>query len=526
MSRGYDAPPISGTVVFTSVDGIVSWAVAASGVSEHDALGAASLVWTASAHTGTASRIAAFNGAGAASYLIVGSDVQAYDAELAAIAALAVTDGNFVVGNGATWVAESGATARTSLGLGSLATASSVSNADWSGTDLAVINGGTGSSTAAAARTALGLAIGTDVQAYDAELAAIAALAVTDGNFVVGNGATWVAESGATARTSLGLGTIATQNSNAVAITGGTISGVSGTGITSWVVDSLTINGAAITSTTSITLTAGGTGDVAITAVDDVILTGDDVQVASGTSLTVNDTTPEKIFSATDSQASATMAMLRNTNSGAGADVLFLDLSAVANAGTGNLWAVFDDAGGAQGSISGTGGGAGCAFNTSSDARLKSGQRPTAMDGLAIIRAIQVRDFEWTYREHRPDTGLIAQELIEVYPAAVAVPDPLKAAGRRVVSGHVRGRLDPVTGVRDVGEAKRIVCDISEVPVVLERFSDGAEVAIPGPGERGFVPWGIDYARLVIPLIRAVQEQASIIDAMKKRIDALERRGS
>jgi len=38
------------------------------------------------------------------------------DAELEAIAALAVTDGNIIVGDGSTWVAESGATARTSLG--------------------------------------------------------------------------------------------------------------------------------------------------------------------------------------------------------------------------------------------------------------------------------------------------------------------------------------------------------------------------------------------------------------------------
>ena len=40
------------------------------------------------------------------------------DAETAEIAQLAVTDGNFIVGNGSTWVAESGATVRTSLGLG------------------------------------------------------------------------------------------------------------------------------------------------------------------------------------------------------------------------------------------------------------------------------------------------------------------------------------------------------------------------------------------------------------------------
>jgi hypothetical protein len=72
---------------------------------------------------------------------------------------------------------------------------------------LPVANGGTASATASDARTALGLAIGTDVQAYDAQLADIAALAVTDSNIIVGNGTNWVAESGATARTSLGLGT-------------------------------------------------------------------------------------------------------------------------------------------------------------------------------------------------------------------------------------------------------------------------------------------------------------------------------
>lgn len=73
------------------------------------------------------------------------------------------------------------------------------------GDQVQISEGGTGATSAANARTALGVAIGSDVQAYDAGLADIAGLAVTNGNIIVGDGANWVAESGATARTSLGV---------------------------------------------------------------------------------------------------------------------------------------------------------------------------------------------------------------------------------------------------------------------------------------------------------------------------------
>ena len=107
--------------------------------------GVASLALTtdlAIAHGGTGASTA--SAARTALGLAIGSNVQAYDADLTALAGLSSSDSNFVVGSASGWVAESGATARTSLGLGSLATASTINNANWSGTDLAVANGGTG----------------------------------------------------------------------------------------------------------------------------------------------------------------------------------------------------------------------------------------------------------------------------------------------------------------------------------------------------------------------------------------------
>ena len=79
---------------------------------------------------------------------------------------------------------------------------------------LAVGDGGTGATSASAARTALGLVIGTNVQAFDAQLADVAGLAVTNGGFIVGDGSNFVLESGATARTSIGAQTLATDLTN------------------------------------------------------------------------------------------------------------------------------------------------------------------------------------------------------------------------------------------------------------------------------------------------------------------------
>ena len=81
-------------------------------------------------------------------------------------------------------------------------------------------DGGTGAITASGARTALGLEIGTNIQAYDAQLADIAGLTPTDANFIVGDGSNFVLESGNTARASLGLATSDSPTFNNLTLSG------------------------------------------------------------------------------------------------------------------------------------------------------------------------------------------------------------------------------------------------------------------------------------------------------------------
>tara|TARA_R100000329_G_scaffold115899_1_gene95302 strand:- start:918 stop:2732 length:1815 start_codon:yes stop_codon:yes gene_type:complete len=130
--------------------------------------------------------------------LVPGTDIQAYDAGLASIAGLTTAANKLIYTTGSDTYAVADLTA---FGR------SILDDAD-----------------ASTVRATLGLVIDTNVQSYNAQTATLAGLSNSDGNFIVGNGSAFTVESGATARTSLGLGSIATQASDSVSLTGGTIS--------------------------------------------------------------------------------------------------------------------------------------------------------------------------------------------------------------------------------------------------------------------------------------------------------------
>ena len=125
----------------------------------------------------------------------------------------------------------------------------------------------------------------------DAQLQDVAGLAVTNGNFIVGDGSNFVAESGSTARASLGLGSIATQAADSVNIDGGAIDGVTigtNSAVTELQVDNININGNNIISTNvdgNVRLIPNGSGDVLLNA-DTVRIGGNNQNVA----LTTNGT--------------------------------------------------------------------------------------------------------------------------------------------------------------------------------------------------------------------------------------------
>ena len=133
-----------------------------------------------------------------------------------------------------------------------------------------------------------------------------------------------------------------------------------------------------------------------------------------------------------------------------------------ASLGTGTPFIKFANQNDFIGSI--TGAPSSVAYNTSSDRSLKE-NIVDASSQLDIIKAIQVREFDWKKDSHH-DLGVIAQELYEVIPNVV---------------------------------------------------TEGVE-----SDDNGWsMPWSVDYGRLTPYLVKAIQEQQEQIEQLKAEVQTL-----
>ena len=158
----------------------------------------------------------------------------------------------------------SGSTLGSGVTGSSLTSVGTISSGTWNGTTIAIANGGTGSTSASGARTALGLAIGSDVQAYNSTLATVAGGTYTGDDSI----------------TTLGTITTGVWNGSTIAVANG------GTGITSFGTGIATFLGTPSSSNLAAAVT-DETGTGALVFANTPTLVTPEIGAATGTSLSL-----------------------------------------------------------------------------------------------------------------------------------------------------------------------------------------------------------------------------------------------
>ena len=176
---------------------------------------------------------------------------------------------------------------------------------------------------------------------------------------------------------------------------------------------------------------------------------------------TTNPSYAHKLYASGNAITNGT-AFFEDTDGSCGLANVVLKLSFSNDADATNASFVYmTDANGAIGSI-GPASGTSVSYNTASDERLKK-NIVDASSQLGILKTIKVREFDWKSNDHH-EVGMIAQELNTI------IPNVVREGGDNVTEQ----------------------------------------------------PWSVDYGKLTPYLIKAVQEQQTLIESLTARIETLE----
>jgi hypothetical protein len=132
-----------------------------------------------------------------------------------------------------------------------------------------------------------------------------------------------------------------------------------------------------------------------------------------------------------------------------------------------------------------------------SDERLKENIEDTKVDGLDTINAIPIRDFKWKKSKSKVNAGIVADELLPIFPEAVAGrPGEKEKYEKERAKGNI---------VDEDGNIIESDVDIRDYRRNKKDLGEFIETTKPVTGERDRM-MGVSRERLVPVLIKAIQE--------------------